>query len=751
MTLTEQPIRYLRQLKAYISSPHDIFNGNRTQIDDEGQIAGRIMVIAFIVVLFISLLLDEATPFRFALLIVGIASALHNVILYTHIGKFGYTSTIRKNRVLMFTETLFRIAATIIGGYFLLLFLLPGLALLALTSPIWISEYIEDRRAQKKQSQKRIRNDGDITMGNASSQLRKLKRAEKRIRNNGDIMKDYARSQLSKLNRERTKIARNYAKENNMKLRDAISEINNMLVNHQQGESVGSAPPFIEKAVNIIKGIYMEQVVGPIIDKNKGLMKQGFLFEMPDALVDDGVLSNEHRREIERDLPNFRQFIRLAEYQTRKKGHIQGVVRDKHTGKVYAVRVRGNVFIDPKTGKPRPFTRKTVYELISPLGEEFEADSSVLDGENSDVELIVFRDPQQTRWTGDRRAAGLAWDQEISDNPRPDIVREYFAEAGIELPDEFTFRFSRKANIEQWAIRDQDGREIYRVRRMVPAENTETDYEVSDVYSDFANKLMVYDPNQVRNPIFIYRGRVPFKVWEPLENYYPHMIHWRNMSPMPGDGRRHKKYLEYATAFADANNIDLTKSQNIIAGLLAESLTRSFGNLEQDREYNYPNFDTDWFKVWEAYFARVRHRLKMIDEFGQNNELLDVMLDEFLTGENIGEQRSPEEKGVLKLGFIHGFFDLAAYKYRLKMPFEKQSGEPIAIDPNSGMYHNMTAGDWEALVEAEILTVQPDETYMPTTGGLWALKYQEFSKGGALDAGIRRRLAAEDVVKNLKN
>lgn len=140
-----------------------------------------------------------------------------------------------------------------------------------------------------------------------------------------------------------------------------------------------------------------------------------------------------------------------------------------------------------------------------------------------------------------------------------------------------------------------------------------------------------------------------------------------------------------------------------------------------------------------------------MDEFGQNNQLLDIMLDEFLTGENIGEQRSPDEKGVLKLRFIHGFFDLAAYKYRLKMPFEKQSGEPIAIDPQCDIYHNMTAADWQALVEAEILTVQPDETYMPTTGRLWTLKYQAFSKGAALDAGIRRRIAAEDVVKNVMN
>ena len=564
-------------------SPEDIFNGNRTQIDDEGQIAGRIMVIAFIVVLFISLLFHEPTPFRFAVLIVGIAAALHNVILSTHIGKFGYTTIIVKNRVLMFTETSFRIAATIIGGFFLLLFLLPGLALLALTSPIWIPEYIEDRRAQKKKSQKRIRNDGDITMGNASSQLRKLKRAKKRIRNNGEIMKDYACSQLSKLNRERTKIARNYAKENNMKLRDAIEKINTMLINHQQGKSVGGVVPFVEKAVSTVNGIVHERVNAPIIEKNKSILKQGLLFEMPDALVDDGVLSNEHRREIERERPNFRQFIRLAGYEPRK-GLIQGVVRLKDTGKVYAVRVRGNVFIDPKTGKPRPFTRKTVYELISPLGEEFEADSSVLDGENPDVEVIAFRDVERGRWTGDRRAAGLAWDQEISDNPRPDVIREYFEQAGIQLPEEFTYRFNRKANIEQWAIRDQDGREIYRVRRIAPAEDTETEYESNNVYNDFTNKLMVFDPNQVRDPIFIYRGRVPYKIWEPGENYFPHMIHWMNMSPMPRDGRRHKRFREFVKAFADENEIDITKAENIVAGLLTESLTRSFGNLEQDRQ-----------------------------------------------------------------------------------------------------------------------------------------------------------------------
>ena len=83
--------------------------------------------------------------------------------------------------------------------------------------------------------------------------------------------------------------------------------------------------------------------------------------------------------------------------------------------------------------------------------------------------MIAQRDPRQSRWTGDRRAAQMAWDQEISDNPRPDIIAEYFAEAGINLPEEFTLRFKQIGNIEQWSIRDKWGAEIYRVRRIIPS------------------------------------------------------------------------------------------------------------------------------------------------------------------------------------------------------------------------------------------------------------------------------------------
>ena len=202
---------------------------------------------------------------------------------------------------------------------------------------------------------------GKMTLDMLGDAGRKIRAALKRTRNTGDIFMGRASGLMVKHHKRFDKAARRYAKQNSMKLGDAIRDLHEQMINRMEGKAVGPLPAPLEKIVRVMADFNQEFVTNPMVDRSKSLLKQGFLFEMPDSLVDDGVLTNEHRKELNRNIPGFSSFMRIVGRRP-QDGLIHGVVRDKNTGKVFALRVRGNVFLDPKTGRQRAWEARTKYE-----------------------------------------------------------------------------------------------------------------------------------------------------------------------------------------------------------------------------------------------------------------------------------------------------------------------------------------------------------------------------------------------------
>ena len=530
---------------------------------------------------------------------------------------------------------------------------------------------------------------------------------------------------------------------------DAIRDRNDLMVRYQEGRALTDVPEIMKRIVDEITGFNNENLVNPMLELSKSILKQGLIFEMPETLVDDGVLSNVYRKELEAGLPTFTAFMQMTGKEADTKGIVQGFLRHRESGKVWAVRVKGNVFVDVASGAIHPMKKGVKFEIISPYGESMEVDANALKWDNPEYELVAVRNPSNGKWEGDRAAAEQAWDTEISDSPRPDVLREYFEEMGFELPDGVRFTFSKKANIEQWSAR-KDGVELYRIRRIVPFKHKDAVVEAHEAYNTFKNKLLVYKGGTWRDPTFVMDGKVPQKIWEPTDNYFPHMIDWRNMSVDPGDGWRYKRFLEYAAQMADIPEngfLDAKEAADVLATHHAQVATKSYGHLEQARTFFFPNYRRDFFNVWQSYFSRAFERMEVIREMGQQGDMLNAMLAEFVSEEGMEGRLKPRERAVLKIRKAKGYYDFVDTEKGSNeaSPFVDLNDNPIGIDPFDSKFSNMAPADWQALIDAEVVTLQDDGTYIPTIGGILGFENTAFLKGQLYD-GMRNALVAQDVV-----
>ena len=580
----------------------------------------------------------------------------------------------------------------------------------------------------------------------------------KRVRNFKEDFGGHGQIFMEDLFGDWNEYIKNYSKKSGKSRSEAARQLNEDLVRHQEGRDETEPPAIVKKIVKEMTGYFNEHIVGPMFDINKSILKQGLLFEMPESLVDENVLENTMREELEKNVPNFEQFLRVMGAQ-KKDGVVQGFVRHNTTGRMLAVRVKGDVFIDPATNTALPVSKSVKFELLSPFGEVIsEADATVLANMNPEYTLLANRDPQRGQWHGDRDAAKRAWDQEISDNPRPDVLREYFEQAGIELPEHVRFVHNRKANMEEWSVRSDDA-ELYRIKRIVPVgektvntPNGKVKQQIHShsMYDPFKGKLMVYDAKQARDPVYIYREKTPHKLWEPIENYFPHMIHWNEMSVEADQSGRYLRFIEYAEKMADIpeNQMTFEEAKKFLAIRIHESKTKSYGNLEQDRQYHYPTYDRQYFQTWGRYLSRSGERLQSIREFGQKNDLLDAQLMQFVGEDYLGEDLTPIESSILKLRRARGYFDFLADKGGMGTPFiDTTTGKPLAIDPLEDAMQIMSPADWQVLLSEQLIRPMPDGTYMPTEAAAFAMETPAFVTGG-MAKGLRQMSIAQDVVMN---
>ena len=587
-----------------------------------------------------------------------------------------------------------------------------------------------------------------VTLEKLGSTGREIGASLKRVRNVGDRFTGRGTSQLDQIFPKATAWVQGFARDRNLPLTTVVSQFNQMLARHHEGRSVQRVPKVMNEIADTIKSWVTENIENPMLKMNHDILRQGLLFEMPESFVDEGVLTNEYRKELDMDLPNFEKFMRMrkgrAEY-----GLIQGFVRNKETGKVYAVRVKGDVYADPKTGSARVSQGSVKYMLESPFGEHVEGDSTMLYDANEEYSLMASRNPVSRRWEGGRDAAKQAWDAEIENNPRPDMLAQQFTEAGIQLPPGVRFVFRKVANLEEWSVR-KDGAELYRIRRIVPIvvnKKKKTGMEAHASYSPFKSRLLVYDASQARTPIFIYRGATAHKLWQPIPNYFPHIIDWRTMNPDPNSGKKYDRFKKYVERFADSNAMEFDTARAILTQYIADSKTRKYGHLEQDRQFNFPAYNRNYFQVWEQYMARTGHRMQTIREFGQQNDLLTARLNEFVGPDTLADPLSESERSVLKLRHLSGYQDFTPLKKAWKQEFRDDNGAPTILDPNEGEYVGMGPGDWAVLAENGILTALDDGRFEPTEAGVAMLENPAFLHG-ALLTGMRKISVASDIVKN---
>ena len=564
----------------------------------------------------------------------------------------------------------------------------------------------------------------------------------KRIRNFGDKQTGRGFSVLDSVFPRWKGYIRDYAKQNNQTIAEATKTLNGMLVQYHEGKSTQNVPDVVREIADKTRGFLQENLVTPMIEENLNILGKGYLFEMPGDFVDKGFLEEKHRAEIEMDRPQFDKFMRRSGQQWKSKGVIQGFVQDNETNKVYAV------FVHQKADVPN----SKIYTLEDPFGHQVKVDESVLLDQNTDYSLIASRDPYRQKWTGDRDVAKHLWDSEVSSG-MPDELKEAFTNAGVTFPEGAKLIYSKIANIQQWEMR-KDGREIYRLRRIVPPEEkvittpygSYTQYStVHSAYNDFAGKLLVYKASEVRNPIFTYRGRLPYKIWTPLKNYYPHVIKWNDMSPNPADKDKYEKFVEYAQEVADANQVDVNFARDMLTKQIAEAKTRKYGHLEQDRQFIFPNYNRNYFQVLEQYMARAMHRVQTIKEFGQANDLLEAKLMEFLTDDDVMNEISDVERAVLRLRWYAGYRDFEKGGKGPQSSFRNDAGQPIGLNQHEGDFSSMRPDDWRLLVDGDILSVSDDGTYIPTEAGLMFLENPTFLQG-VLAKGTERMNIASDIV-----
>ena len=485
-----------------------------------------------------------------------------------------------------------------------------------------------------------------------------------------------------------------------------------------------------------LRPFMQENLSQPMLDMNYDILSGGIIADLPVHWVDGSgrdllLRRNDRTKGWAKELPLFQSYLKdstnIQRFVFDKEGqHIFAVIQDTDT-----VKVKGG------------YQTRPTYKLISAMGTETEIGNPDQLPDKYEAVASVSEDGQ---WEGDLDAIERVWDAEVKNTPSTAHVAQEFERLGLDLPDDFRMKYKRFGDLDEWSVTDGKGKELYRLRYL--STNQDGKQATNETYDDFRGRLMVYEEG-IRDPIMVYKGDQASHLWEPLENYYPHMIDWNeyNFNAVNLDN----KSLEYAVAFwhANPNMIDsLEQAIEILGRENNRVKSRKYGHLEQARVYNFPSFNTKFFDVLQGFSKRAAERQHIIKNFGQNNDLLHGMLNDIIKPTKMRGQMTPKLQAIMKLRYGVGYRDFTINKFAKRsgnafMP----DGEPAVIDPESDEFRKMTTLDWKALLDEGIIEELSDGGYRINPNSLPELESPAFADDVMKQAFVNYSIAA-DIVAN---
>ena len=528
------------------------------------------------------------------------------------------------------------------------------------------------------------------------------------IRNKGDVKSLRAKKNLENQAQRMRKYVHNYAKSHKIKRADAARELSGILTSVHEGRYNGTIPLELQQVVDDIKNFNKEIIESRMLGANKSILNHGRLFDMDTE--NKQFLDNGLREELESPLNNFNTFAFKRKHND--GGHLRKFVRHNPTGEIYGVINHGDSIT-----------------LVNPLGKRIRnAEMSISTNQHADYETLIERGESYQAKPGGRRnrpwkdvngntarqSGALAsvqatWDHMMNHSSRPDVLRKLFMDNGITLPDKVRFsRVKKIGNINHWAVMESGRRNktLYIIKEITPTgrekiehpdgSTSEQDIESHDFYNEWKNKLMIYDAKLTRDPSWILDETRPVKLWEPEEEYFPHIVDFDGIAKDPDS---------YAAAMVKVNP-GLTQDQAMmwIKKRLHKSRTRRHGFLEQQRKYNLPDFNHNYFDAWEQYYAGALHRVEMIERWGQDESLLTAKIQELYHSDEVMADMSDIEKGVLKLRQALGYDDFSPHTVvrnasMVQDKFYDSDGSPESLDPSF-----LSTEEWRVLMDSDMVS-----------------------------------------------
>ena len=528
------------------------------------------------------------------------------------------------------------------------------------------------------------------------------------IRNKGDVKSLRAKKNLENQAQRMRKYVHNYAKSHKIKRADAARELSGILTSVHEGRYNGTIPLELQQVVDDIKNFNKEIIESRMLGANKSILNHGRLFDMDTE--NKQFLDNGLREELESPLNNFNTFAFKRKHND--GGHLRKFVRHNPTGEIYGVINHGDSIT-----------------LVNPLGKRIRnAEMSISTNQHADYETLIERGESYQAKPGGRRnrpwkdvngntarqSGALAsvqatWDHMMNHSSRPDVLRKLFMDNGITLPDKVRFsRVKKIGNINHWAVMESGRRNktLYIIKEITPTgrekiehpdgSTSEQDIESHDFYNEWKNKLMIYDAKLTRDPSWILDETRPVKLWEPEEEYFPHIVDFDSIAKDPDS---------YAAAMVKVNP-GLTQDQAMmwIKKRLHKSRTRRHGFLEQQRKYNLPDFNHNYFDAWEQYYAGALHRVEMIERWGQDESLLTAKIQELYHSDEVMADMSDIEKGVLKLRQALGYDDFSPHTVvrnasMVQDKFYDSDGSPESLDPSF-----LSTEEWRVLMDSGMVS-----------------------------------------------
>ena len=528
------------------------------------------------------------------------------------------------------------------------------------------------------------------------------------IRNKGDIKSLRAKKNLENQAQRVKKHIHNYAKSHKINRADAARELSELLTAVHEGRHNGTIPLELQQVVDDIKNFNKESIESRMFGANKSILNHGRLFDM--ETENKQFLDNGLREELESPLNNFNTFAFKKKH--RDGGHLRKFVRENTTGEIYGVINHGDSIT-----------------LVNPSGKRIRnADLSILSNQHADYTTLIERGESRQSKQGGRRnqpwadvngqtarqSGALAsvqatWDHMMDHASRPDVLRKLFMDNGITLPDKVRFsRVKKIGNINHWAVMESGRRNktLYMIKEILPTgrekiknpdgSTSEQDVESHDFYNEWKNKLMIYDAKLTRDPSWILDETRPVKLWEPEDEYFPHIVDFDSIAKDPDS---------YAAAMVKVNP-GLTQEQAMmwIKKRLHSGRTRRHGFLEQQRKYNLPDFSHNYFDAWEQYYAGALHRVEMIERWGQDEGLLTAKIQELYHSDEVMADMSDIEKGVLKLRQALGYNDFSPHTVvrnasMTQDKFYDSDGSPEPLDPSF-----LSTEEWRVLMDSDMVS-----------------------------------------------